>query len=290
MRLVRVVFFPLFLLIISVAALAQSSQEERVLLEMLLAKDAATVEAHLPEVVQDTMNELKPIDRAQFDAMIMSRKQICARATCTFPPDGHAALVVLYPGRQESDVIELSLRRRLSDGVDTFLDFEIKEHGNRTNTMQVWMNLERGVWRLTELHGPSFGDVVYDKGFVKRLVSTALTANESNAIGCMRTFNTALVTYASSYPEIGFAESIAALGGRGGNSSQAGLIDSRLASGEKSGYRFEYRRPSRYGYNVVARPIKFGETGTKSFFTDQSGVIRFTPEDRPPTASDPPLQ
>ncbi len=290
MRLCRSLSAGVFVLLLSGLAVAQTSQEERALLEMLLAKDAATIEAHLPEVVLEAREQLSPTGRAQFDRMITNRKQTCSLATCSVPADGHAALVVLYPNRRESEAIELTLRRRLSDGVDTFLDFDIKEWGRRTNSLQIWMNLERGVWRLTELHGASFGDVVYDKNFVKQFLATALIPNESSAIGAMRTFNTALITYASTYPQIGFPETIVVLGGTGGDPAHAGLIDARLASGEKSGYGFEYHKDSQYAYSIVGRPLKYGETGTRSFFTDQSGVIRFTDEDRAATASDRPLQ
>src|SRR4051794_30571874 len=48
---------------------------------------------------------------------------------------------------------------------------------------------------------------------------------------------------------------------------------------EKSGYRFTYRKGSGYEYSVSARPVQYGRTGTLSYFSDQSGVIRSTSEE-----------
>ena len=68
-----------------------------------------------------------------------------------------------------------------------------------------------------------------------------------------------------------------------------------VASGARSGYTFHMMaaRPDASGrivqYTVVARPLTFGQTGTRSFFADASGVIRSTAEDRTPTAQDPAL-
>ena len=42
-------------------------------------------------------------------------------------------------------------------------------------------------------------------------------------------------------------------------------------------------------YTVVARPEKSGHDGWRRFFIDESGVIRWTTEDRPPTVLDAPI-
>ena len=62
-------------------------------------------------------------------------------------------------------------------------------------------------------------------------------------------------------------------------STAAGLIDSILAAGSKSGYSFAYTpgatdstgRINVYGFTAV--PIT-SSTGTNYYYTDQSGVIR----------------
>ena len=67
-----------------------------------------------------------------------------------------------------------------------------------------------------------------------------------------------------------------------------------LASRRKDGYVF-FVIADGDKFSVEAIPRDYGEpgtrtgTGTRSFFTDETGVIRYTSEDRPPTADDPPL-
>src|SRR5436189_274086 len=58
-----------------------------------------------------------------------------------------------------------------------------------------------------------------------------------------------------------------------------GLISTDLASGVKSGYRFKVEvfdaaneRPA--AFEVVAVPTEYGSSGTRSFFVDETGVLR----------------
>ena len=75
----------------------------------------------------------------------------------------------------------------------------------------------------------------------------------------------------------------------------AGLIDSVLASGVKSGYKITYTPGPKDAarqiktYTIIARPLEYGKTGKNSYFTDESVVIHQTSEDRPATAKDPPI-
>lgn len=120
--------------------------------------------------------------------------------------------------------------------------------------------------------------------------------NQAAAVGALRTLNTAEITYSSTYTT-GFSPSLAALapsatGGANPTAEAAGLIDSMLASGEKSGYRFVYSPGPRNEkgeittYTITASPIKPG-TGN-FYYTDQSGVIRQN-STQPAAASDSPL-
>src|SRR5665811_2076907 len=73
---------------------------------------------------------------------------------------------------------------------------------------------------------------------IPNLLRSRIAANEASAVGSVRTINTAEITYASTYPDVGFAL-LPALGptsaGVGGTSANSGLIDSVLASGTKTG-------------------------------------------------------
>src|SRR6478672_9272473 len=72
---------------------------------------------------------------------------------------------------------------------------------------------------------------------IPNLLRSRIAANEASAVGSIRTINTSEVAYTSTYPNVGYG-SLAQLGGVGGSSGGAGLIDSALAAGTKSGYVF----------------------------------------------------
>jgi type IV pilus assembly protein PilA len=99
-------------------------------------------------------------------------------------------------------------------------------------------------------------------------------AQEMAAIVNIRSIHTAQVQY---YSEFGrYARSLSELGpasdGKEGPAS-AGLIRADLAAGTKSGYTFTVRG-SATGYTVNANPVKYGSTGRRTFFSDESMVIR----------------
>ncbi len=130
---------------------------------------------------------------------------------------------------------------------------------------------------------------------IPNLLRSRMAANEASAVGSVRTINTAEVTYASTYPNKGFAASLDILGGTAGTDAEAGLIDDVLAGGAKSGYTFtapgaDPINGANTTYTVTARPATFGTTGTRSFFSDQSGVIRYNTADAPADVSSDPLQ
>ena len=117
---------------------------------------------------------------------------------------------------------------------------------------------------------------------IPNLLRSRIAANEASAVGSIRTINTAEVTYSSTYPDCGFT-SLTNLGGSGGNTTGAGLIDAVLAGGTKSGYSFGAVPTGGTGcgtgspnstYSVTGVP-QSQQTGTRYFFSDQSGVIRY---------------
>ncbi len=122
----------------------------------------------------------------------------------------------------------------------------------------------------------------------------AAKPDPDTAVGCMRSINTAEVYYDRTYGK-GYSPSLAALGVRGKGEPPtavaAALLDDALSGGRKAGYTFVYKSgpPDKDGhistYTVVARPVKW-QQGLLSIFTDESGKIRGTREDRAPTAQD----
>ena len=131
---------------------------------------------------------------------------------------------------------------------------------------------------------------------IPNLLRSRIAANQASSVGSMRTINTAEITYASTYNS-GYSTSLADLAppaaGAQPTSTAAGLIDSVLAGGSKSGYTFGYTAGTAIGgrietYTLTASPTTVGTTGTNFYFTDQSGVIRQN-STTTATASDSPL-
>jgi prepilin-type N-terminal cleavage/methylation domain-containing protein len=132
---------------------------------------------------------------------------------------------------------------------------------------------------------------------IPNLLRSRIAANEASAVGSLRTINTSEVTYASTYPDLGFAD-LSHLGpgaGTGGTSTNAGLLDGVLgctaASCSKSGYKFTIvlgtaTAPSTAipTYAVNADPLS-AQTGTRFFCSDMSGVIRYSNATPPVTVT-----
>ncbi len=130
---------------------------------------------------------------------------------------------------------------------------------------------------------------------IPNLLRSRMAANEASAVGSLRTINTSCVAYSTTYG-VGFPATLADLGTSGASASSTGaqLIDSVLASGAKSGYTFTYAAGTAANnviptYSLNASPITPGQTGTRYFYTDQSGVIRYNLS-QVASSSDQPLQ
>jgi len=117
-------------------------------------------------------------------------------------------------------------------------------------------------------------------------------ADEAAAVGSLRTITTAQLEYAKRHPEIGYASTLAALGPFPGESQ----IDAYIASGMKSNYKFtlfsegidSLGKSTRF--HAAAIPVKYTKDINRTFFVDESGVIRYTTEHRPAKVQDPALQ
>jgi len=132
---------------------------------------------------------------------------------------------------------------------------------------------------------------------IPNLLRSRMAANEASAVGSLRTLNTAQVTYSTTYPNVGFAAALSSLGGAvssctAATSTNACLVDQVLASGTKSGYTFVLAGTAGapvVTYTFTAQPVAAGQSGQRSFFTDQSGVIRFNAAGSAPTVADTPI-
>jgi type IV pilus assembly protein PilA len=126
---------------------------------------------------------------------------------------------------------------------------------------------------------------------IPNLLRARISANESSAASSVRTVNTAQVSYLSTYPSMGYANSLAALGPpastgcplSGPVAANACLIDFGLSSATapataKSGYYFGIGVPGggppNGGYTVGGAPAAFNQSGVRGFCSNEDGVIR----------------
>ncbi len=143
---------------------------------------------------------------------------------------------------------------------------------------------------------------------IPNLLRARQAANESVAIGSLRTIDVAAFTYSSTYSN-GFPPSLAAMDGTGNGSPTCDdpqLINSPLAYGQRDGYEFTYvplgtqilgddakahgcTIPGSSSFEAHADPLTRGTTGQRSFYTDQTGVIRFE-MNAPATADSAPIE
>jgi hypothetical protein len=103
---------------------------------------------------------------------------------------------------------------------------------------------------------------------IPNLLASRMAANEGSAIHSLRMIGTAQATYQSIYQKFGTLDELSA----------EGLIDPRLASGSKNGYRFTLQITktvdSFEGFEIVAVPMDYQRSGRRSFYVDESMVIR----------------
>jgi type IV pilus assembly protein PilA len=118
---------------------------------------------------------------------------------------------------------------------------------------------------------------------IPNLLRARMAANESSAVASIRTINTAMITYNSTYPTVGFAANLTTLGGVAPctpTSTTACLIDSVLAAGVKSGYNFAATGaggPPAVQYYATGYPVTENQTGIRSFCSFEDAVLRVDP-------------
>ena len=111
---------------------------------------------------------------------------------------------------------------------------------------------------------------------IPNLLASRRAANESGAIGTLRTIFSAEATYQSTYGGGQYTD-------LSGLNTNGGLVDSVVkdsATTPKSGYKFSASAlgSGPYYFDATAVPSSasgLGATGTRSFFTNEAGVIYF---------------
>ena len=145
---------------------------------------------------------------------------------------------------------------------------------------------------------------------IPNLLRARIQANEISAQASLRVLDTAALSYSERYSN-GFPPSLVAMDGVNTGTASCDhpqLIDSVLASGQKNGYVFTYTPvpdletqdrtvsaeaaangctvAGTRGFAINADPLTRGTTGIRSYFIDQTGVIRV--EQNGPASADSP--
>jgi hypothetical protein len=144
---------------------------------------------------------------------------------------------------------------------------------------------------------------------------TAEVKDQSEALGTLRTLNAALVTYAATYQN-GFPSTLNPLTdpvpGASTGCNNAALIPPSFIASNHSGYTIHYkplypddhRAPAispkaaaancisggASGYTLNADPIDARKRGGTHYYTDQTGIIHYSTDDKPADENSPSLQ
>ena len=120
---------------------------------------------------------------------------------------------------------------------------------------------------------------------IPNLLAARMAANEASAIGSVRQIAAAEGVYQSSFGKYATLNELAA----------QGLLDAKLATGTRNGYNFTLEvtsdDPDAPGFAVMSVPVSYRNSGRRSFYIDESGVIRAADNfGGPPTKMDEPLE
>jgi hypothetical protein len=138
-----------------------------------------------------------------------------------------------------------------------------------------------------------------------QLPAASLPPKEASVIGHLRSIMTAERFYSKRLYHSGYSPTFASLGlppkGTKPSASHAGLLDIGPTSGKAGGYIFAPGYIFTYTpgpkdlsgkiakWSVTARPVTW-KKGVRSFFADQTGVIRWTAKNRAARATDRPVE
>jgi len=125
---------------------------------------------------------------------------------------------------------------------------------------------------------------------VPKLGTARMNASEMAVIREIQTINTSQSQYLSQFGK--YATTLPELGpptSGGPGPAAADLLPASLASGEKDGYTFVMAATPQ-GYTINCNPKVYNSTGRRTFFSDQSMIIRQNWSSEPANANSPELK
>ena len=133
---------------------------------------------------------------------------------------------------------------------------------------------------------------------IPSVITAKIHANEASAIASIKAIQTAQTSYQASYPNEGYASTLAVLASSESctpSSAKACLLDEVLATGTKAGYIFTLTggnstRGANATYVAAAAPEAYNHTGVRRFCSTDKNVIRWEANTEgsttPPTAEE----
>ena len=132
---------------------------------------------------------------------------------------------------------------------------------------------------------------------IPSLMRAKMAANEAGAGESVRTITTGETTYAAACPDVGYSLTLQELNTGAICPGGKNIIDDLLGASDpsfKGGYKFTYTPNASGGLNttftIVGLPTSPGITGDRGFFSDQTGVIRYSLDGTAPTITSSALQ
>ena len=140
--------------------------------------------------------------------------------------------------------------------------------------------------KLREKHGFTLVEIMIVVAIISLLAAIAIpnllrarhNANESAALGSLRTLSSAEESYRANQNPVTYGSLANLLAPPTGGPA---YIDAILAAGAKQGYNFVMSALTANTYTVTATPQIAGQTGTRVFTVDQTGVLFDVTNNRP---------
>jgi hypothetical protein len=276
------------------------------LLEMFFSKTSGTFAKHLPAVTLAALEKSGALANLQQYSLLRSQLQTQGTNFQTFET-GSVLLSGEDPktGQKVEVTVENDALRGERDDIE--LSFQTYKNGQAQRTpfmprMTFTMKQEGRIWKLNEisvtirlpLADPDLLKAMTESMKARETANVSVTpvsvtppaqtatssaGSDAQVLAAMRTILTAEITYATSYPRVGFTCTLSDLDGFGGgepNEHQAMLINSGLASGKKYGFVFTLSgcggTPAT-SFHLSAAP-NANTFGRKAFCANQSGTIR----------------
>jgi len=286
------------------ASIPQTARQA--LLEMFFSKTSGTFAKHLPAVTLAALEKSGALASLQQYSLLAGQLQTQGTNFHTFETGS-----VLLSGEdaKTGQKVEVTVENDALRGErdDIELSFQTYKNGEAQRTpfmprMTFTMKQEARVWKLNEisvtirlpLADPDLLKAMTENMKARENANVSVTSvsttsqtqssmssagSDAQVLAAMRTILTAEITYATSYPRVGFTCTLSDLDGFGGgepNEHQAMLINSGLASGKKYGFVFTLsgcEGAPVTSFRLAAAP-NTNIFGRKAFCADQSGTIR----------------